>query len=165
MRRAAAVDADEDAGTRRFGRIEPDRPILERLQCGFDLAETLIDLVGRLVPPGKRCSSASYLGLTDCVACSSSLSGQVSPPTGAGRRCGRRGSRWRLSTHFQPSARMASASLSASRQRADRAGRILQPAAVVVLEKIAHHSTAGRLYMPDADKVCALVGGPRRRPR
>ncbi len=40
--------------------------------------------------------------------------------------------------------------------------RVLEPAAIVVLEQIAHHDAAGRLIDVDADELGALVGCPNR---
>ena len=46
---AIRIDADEDTGASDLGEIVADRPILEGGEHRFDLAETSIDVVGKLV--------------------------------------------------------------------------------------------------------------------
>jgi len=46
---AAAIDADEDAGVRDLCRVVNDGAFIERSERGFDLAETLVDIIGKLI--------------------------------------------------------------------------------------------------------------------
>jgi hypothetical protein len=46
---AVAIQADENAGPRNLGRVEPDGAVVERLDLGFEFAKALIDLVGQFV--------------------------------------------------------------------------------------------------------------------
>ncbi len=160
-RLARAVDADEGAGAADVFGIEHDRTIVEGGERRLDFAEALIDLLGQLVGLGVGFLQAVHLGLKG-VARGLLLCGErrsARREAGADHRCGRRRSRARP---------RSTSSLRRGSPRRDHElvgdqpveqGDVLQPAAIVALEQVAHDDAAGVGVGVEADELGALVGG------
>ena len=165
MRSAAlVVDADEDAGAGDLGRIVADGPVLERRDGGLDLAEPLIDLVGQLVGLrvlllkrvlfGLQRGEAGVLlfGEIDRLAGEAAQTGGVAIGEVGGDR--------------DPLPALGAQRLGLGLELLDHQPieqrRILQPAAIVMLEEVAHDHAAGGLVDVDADEPRAPVGGADR---
>ena len=159
---AVAIQADENAGPRNLGRVEPDGAIVERLDLGFEFAETLIDLVGQLVGLGVlrlervefRLQGGAARGflLAHLDGFAFELAQAVGVAVGE------------IDGDRDPFPAFGGQGLGFLLQlvldQAVEQGRVLQPAAAIVLEKIAGELAAGRLIGLDADKRgAAVIGG------
>ncbi len=155
------IDADEDAGAGDLGRIVDHGPVFERHQCRFDLAETLIDLVGQFVGVLVVGFELGLLGV-ERVDGRLLLGGEIG----------------RFALQFAQAAGVAVGEIDGDRDplpalRGDRLGLrrqllgdetieqgdILQPAAIVVLEQIAQDAAACLLVGVEPDELRAAVGG------
>ena len=160
-KRAVGVDADEDAGAGDLGRIVDDRPIVEGGERRLDLAEPLVDLVRQFVGVLILRLELGVFGLQ-----------RVDRRLLLGREVGRR------AVEFAQAVGMAVGKVDGDLDPlpalgGDRLGLglqllgdqpveqrdILQPAAIVVLEEVAHDDAAGRLIGVEADEQRPLVGG------
>ena len=164
VQRPLAVDADEDAGAGDLGRIVADGPVLERRDGGLDLAEALIDLVGQLVGLrvlllkrvlfGLQRGEAGVLlfGEIDRLAGEAAQTGGVAIGEVGGDR--------------DPIPTLGPQRLGLGLELLDdqpiEQRRILQPAAIVMLEEVAHDHAAGGFVDVHADEPRAAVGGPDR---
>ena len=157
---AVRVDADEDAGAGDLGRIVGDRPIFEGGQRRLDFAETLVHLFGQFVGVLVFGFELGVFGFE-----------RVDRRLFFGREV-----RWRafqfaqtvgvavgeVDGHLDPLPAFGGDGLRLGFQllgdQAVEQADILQPAAIILLEEIAHDDAASRLIRFEADEHRALVG-------
>ena len=161
---AIRVDADEDASADDLGRIVDYRPIFEGSQRRLDFAETLIHLFGQFVGVLVFGFELGVFGFE-----------RVDRRLFFGREV-----RWRafqfaqtmgvavgdVDRHLNPLPAFGGDGLRLGFQllgdQAVEQANILQPAAIILLEEIAHDDAASRFIRFEADEHRALVGRPDR---
>ena len=164
VQRPLVVDADEDACASDLRRIVADGPVLERRDGGLDLAETLIDLVGQLVGLrilllkrvlfGLQRGEAGVIvfGEIDRLASEAAQTGGVAIGEVGGDR--------------DPIPTLGPQRLGLGLELLDdqpiEQRRILQPAAIVMLEEVAQDHAAGGFVDIHPDELRAPVRRPDR---
>ncbi len=155
---ALAVDADEGAGAGDFRRIEHQRPQLHAAQRLFDLGEALLDGLGDFVMVGillfklvvlrpQRFARRLFLGRQRHL-----LAPDLAQPEGVAIR--------KIERDLDPAPAFGPDRIRLAFQplgdQPRNEGHVLQPAAVVALEQVAHDGAAGRLVRL-ADEARPLV--------
>ena len=161
---AFAVDADEDAGAGDLRGIVADRAILEGSHGRLDLAEPLVDLVGQLVGLGVLLLEGLLFGLERGEARLLLLGegdGVAGQPTQAGGVAIGKVGRDR-----DPLPALGAQALGLGLELLDHEPieqrRVLQPAAIVMLEQVAQDRATGGLIGVEPDELGATVGGADR---
>ena len=158
---SGAVDTDEGAGAADVLGIEYDRTIVEGGERRLDFAKALINLLGKLIGLGVGLLKAVHLGLKG-VASGLLLCGErhrlpAKLPQTIGVAIGEVGSDLDPLPAFGAD-RLGAITELVGYQPVEQAD-VLQPAAIVALEQVAHDDAAGVGVRGDADELGALVGG------
>ena len=161
---AVDVDADEHAGAGDFGGVIGDRPFVERRQRGLDLAKPRVHLVRQLhgvgvfLLQGVMLGPQRFPGRAFLFGESNGLPGQAAQPVGVAIR--------KVERDRDPLPALRAQGLGLGLQLLVRQPveqrRVLEPAALVVLEQVAQHDAAGRLIGRDADELRPPVAGADR---
>ena len=162
--RPIGVDGDDGPGNSDFGWLVTHGPVVERLDRGFDLAQPLIDLVwqfvGVIVLLGQAIQFRlqGHAGRLLFVGYLDRRAGKLAHPMGGAVR----NAEARLDPFPALGGDLVGFCPELLGDQSIKQADVLEPPAIVGLEKIAQHDAAGGFIGVDTDEDRAFVGGADR---